>query len=259
MKNKKLNNKLKTKTLLLFLFILLIPAGVYWALHSGDNGRPGQLPYQDLRRQLTINLPRSRPALPSPVEEIPEGERTTADLILLGARQEAVNKTSYDAAYATISYPGGDVPPDRGACTDVIVRAFRHAGLDLQQLIHEDMEKNFSLYPQRWGLKCPDSNIDHRRVPNQAFFFTRHGMQLTLEVEGHFDEWQWGDVVCWRFANGRDHCGIISDRTKSDGLPLVIHNAGQAKEEDCLLRWEITGHFRYPAHPDTPATRTVQE
>lgn len=106
MKNKKLNNKLKTKTLLLFLFILLIPAGVYWALHSGDNGRPGQLPYQDLRRQLTINLPRSRPALPSPVEKIPAEERTAADLILLGARQEAVNKNSYDAAYAAISYPG---------------------------------------------------------------------------------------------------------------------------------------------------------
>ncbi|NLJ56854.1 MAG: DUF1287 domain-containing protein [Firmicutes bacterium] len=256
------NNKLKIKTLLLFLFILLVSAGFYGVLNIGNNDQQGQLPYQNLRRQLTINLPCSRTALPSPVEKIPAEERTTADLILLGARQEAVNKVSYDAAYATISYPGGDVPPDRGACTDVIIRAFRHAGLDLQQLIHEDMERNFSLYPQRWGLESPDSNIDHRRVPNQAFFFTRHGMQLTLEVEGCLDEWQWGDVVCWRFANGRDHCGIISDRTRSDGLPLVIHNAGQAKEEDCLLRWEITGHFRYPAHPDnanTPATQTVQE
>lgn len=245
------NNRSRFKILLLFLVVLLIPAGVYWALNIGDNGQPGRLPYQDLKRQLAIKIPPGRTVPPSPVEEIPEDERTAADLILLGARREAVNKISYDAAYVALSYPGGDVSPERGACTDVIIRALRYAGYDLQQLIHEDMEENFSLYPQQWGLEGPDSNIDHRRVPNQAFFFTRYGLPLTLEVEGHLDEWQWGDVVYWRFANGRDHCGIISDRTRSDGLPLVIHNAGQAKEEDCLLRWEITGHFRYPACSDS--------
>ncbi len=119
-------------------------------------------------------------------------------------------------------------------------------GIDLQKMIHEDMEKNFHLYPQKWGLKDRDPNIDHRRVPNQVCFLKRHGLSLTLEVEGQLEEWQWGDIVYWRFPDGRDHCGIISDRLNKDGIPLVIHNAGSAREEDCLLRWEITGHFRYP-------------
>ena len=181
----------------------------------------------------------------SPVEEIPENQRKAADLILLGARQEAAQGTRYDASYAVIDYPGGDVPADRGACTDVVIRAFRNAGIDLQELIHEDMGKNFDSYPQKWGIDAPDSNIDHRRVPNQIQFFKTHGKSLTLEVEEHLNEWKWGDVVYWRFADGRDHCGIISDRTTRVGRPLVIHNAGMAREEDALLRWEIIGHYRY--------------
>ncbi len=183
---------------------------------------------------------------PSPVELIPEEERNTSDLILLGARQEVKNGTRYDASYEAISFPGGDISPDRGACTDVVVRAFRHAGIDLQQLIHQDMDENFHLYPQKWGLNGPDANIDHRRVPNQILFLERYGISLTLEVDEELDKWKWGDVVYWRFPNGRDHCGIISDRTGSGGLPLVIHNAGIAREEDCLLKWEIIGHFRFP-------------
>jgi len=183
----------------------------------------------------------------SPVEAIPEEERQVPDLILLGARREAQQGTRYDASYERIDYPGGDVSSDRGACTDVVIRAFRNAGIDLQQLIHEDMKKNFNSYPRKWGLAEPDPNIDHRRVPNQIQFFKTYGKSLTLEVEGHLDEWKWGDVVYWRFPDGRDHCGIISDRTTRDGIPLVIHNAGLAREENALLRWEITGHFRYPA------------
>ena len=182
----------------------------------------------------------------SPVEEIPEEELTTPDLVLLGARREVQNSTRYDASYAAISYPGGDVSPGYGACTDVVVRAYRNAGIDLQQLIHTDMQDNFNLYPQNWGLNGPDPNIDHRRVPNQVRFFERFGTALTLDVADNLNQWQWGDVVYWRFADGRDHCGIISDRTRRDGVPLVVHNAGITREEDCLLRWEITGHFRYP-------------
>ena len=128
----------------------------------------------------------------------------------------------------------------------MVIRAFRHAGIDLQQLIHEDMRENFHLYPDNWGLNAPDTNIDHRRVPNQMLFFERFGTTLSLQVEGHLQEWEWGDVVYWRFANGREHCGVISDRTRRDGVPLVIHNAGIAREENCLQRWEIIGHFRYP-------------
>lgn len=182
----------------------------------------------------------------SPVEQIPKEERTVPDLILLGARNEVTNGTRYDASYVSIDYPGGDVDPDTGACTDVVIRAFRHAGIDLQQLIHEDMRDNFHLYPDNWGLNAPDPNIDHRRVPNQMLFFERFGTALTLQVEDHLQEWRWGDVVYWRFVDGREHCGIISDRTGRDGVPLVIHNAGIAREENCLQRWEIIGHFRYP-------------
>lgn len=183
---------------------------------------------------------------PSPVEKIAPEDLTASDLILLGARQEVKNKTVYNASYQAIDYPGGDVSAAHGACTDVVIRAFRNAGYDLQQLIHEDMTANFSLYPAQWGLSAPDPNIDHRRVPNQMQFLKRFGQELTVEVDGELAEWQWGDVVYWRFENGNEHCGIISDKTLPNGKPLVIHNSSIAREEDCLERWEITGHFRYP-------------
>lgn len=184
---------------------------------------------------------------PSPVETIPASQRVSADWIVIGAREEVHNRTRYDASYQVISYPGGDVASDRGACTDVVIRALRQAGIDLQQLIHEDMTLDFAAYPQNWGLSRPDPNIDHRRVPNQMTFFQRHGTSLTCQVDGHLDEWQWGDIVYWRFDNGLEHCGVISDRKSRSGRPLVIHNAGMAVEEDCLERWEIIGHYRYPS------------
>lgn len=191
-------------------------------------------------------LPAHRPDLFSPVEAMPAEQLQTADLIVLGARAEAKNATRYDASYQVMGYPGGDVPPDRGACTDVVIRAYRRAGIDLQVLIHQDMLRHFGDYPQRWGLQGPDQNIDHRRVPNQIAFFQRQGRSLTLE---NYDDplcWQWGDVVYWLFANGEEHCGIVSDRKNEDNRPLVIHNAGFCREEDALLRWEIIGHYRYP-------------
>lgn len=182
----------------------------------------------------------------SPVEQKNIDELTTQDLILLGARKEVENGTRYDASYAAMAYPGGDVASDIGACTDVVIRALRNAGIDLQQLIHEDMKDNFDLYPKRWGLTKPDPNIDHRRVHNQIVFLERHGTVLNTEVRGHLDEWQWGDIVYWRFPDGSLHTGIISDRTTREGIPLVIHNTSVAKEENCLFRWEIIGHYRYP-------------
>ncbi|MBC7075650.1 MAG: DUF1287 domain-containing protein [Syntrophomonadaceae bacterium] len=177
---------------------------------------------------------------------MPADKLTIPDLVLLGARQEVKNHTRYNASYVKIDYPGGDVPSNQGACTDVVIRAFRNAGIDLQELIHEDMQNNFDLYPQIWGLDGPDPNIDHRRVPNQITFFKRYGLELSTDPRKNPDDWKWGDVVYWRFPNGEQHCGIISDRQKSNGIPLVIHNAGIAREEDCLLRWEIIGHYRYP-------------
>ncbi|KUG03028.1 putative periplasmic protein [hydrocarbon metagenome] len=206
-----------------------------------------ELSLSGLGNQLQNKIPdNSVQNIPSPVESIPAGQLTVPDLILLGAREEAKKGTLYDASYQVIDYPGGDVAHDRGACTDVVIRAFRNAGIDIQQLIHEDMLADFPSYPHNWGLNATDPNIDHRRVPNQVTFMSRHGKTLSLDPTQHPEDWNWGDVVYWKFPNGDEHCGIVSDRLNKRGLPLVIHNAGICQEEDALLRWEITGHYRYP-------------
>ncbi|MBS4022523.1 MAG: DUF1287 domain-containing protein [Dethiobacter sp.] len=179
------------------------------------------------------------------MERLPEEELAFADLVVLGARGEVKRGVRYNGSYIGIEYPGGDVPADIGVCTDVVIRAFRHAGIDLQLLIHEDMRENFALYPQVYGLSAPDPNMDHRRVRNQMRFFERFGETLTLQVNDRLDEWRWGDVVYWIFPDGQLHAGIISDKKNRAGIPLVIHNAGRAVEEGALLRWEIIGHFRY--------------
>lgn len=155
--------------------------------------------------------------------------------------------TSYDPAYQVISYPSGDVDSSKGACTDVVVRALRGAGFDLQKLMHEDMTQNFRLYPHKWGLTKPDKNIDHRRVPNQMEFFTRKGQSLPSRVDGStLASWQPGDIVCWDMENGQLHTGVVSDGLSSAGVPLVIHNGWMCVEDDSLTRWKIIGHFRYP-------------
>lgn len=183
----------------------------------------------------------------SPVEQIPPAERTVYDWILIGAREEVKKGTRYDASYQALSYPEGDVHSSSGACTDVIIRALRYAGYDLQVLIHQDMKDYFSIYPQLWGLSGPDSNIDHRRTQNQMIFFQRFGETLPLDVsEETLSQWRHGDLVYWLFPDGQQHTGVISDLKNRQGIPLVIHNAGVAREENCLLRWEIIGHYRYP-------------
>ncbi|HZK25825.1 MAG TPA: DUF1287 domain-containing protein [Oscillospiraceae bacterium] len=181
------------------------------------------------------------------VEKKPSNQRITADNILLGARAEAKKRVRYNAAYAVIAYPGGDISQTQGACTDVVIRALRNADIDLQVLIHQDMQANFALYPQDYGLDAPDPNIDHRRVRNQMVFFSRFGQELPLTVADQLETWQWGDIVSWRCADGQLHTGIVSDRTNRQGIPLVIHNNSVTKEEDCLQRWDIIGHYRYPA------------
>lgn len=189
---------------------------------------------------------RLKPEL-SPVEQIPPEERTVYDWILIGAREEVKNNTRYDASYQAMAYPGGDVESSSGACTDVIIRALRFSGYDLQVLIHEDMKEYFLMYPRLWGLSGPDSNIDHRRTQNQMVFFERFGETLPLEVsEETLSQWRHGDLVYWLFPDGQQHTGVISDLKNREGIPLVIHNAGVAREQNCLLKWEIIGHFRYP-------------
>lgn len=164
--------------------------------------------------------------------------------IVAGARRQI--GTVYDASYASISYPGGDVPPDRGACSDVVVRSLRHAGIDLQPLIHEDILRAPAEYRRIAADTGPDPNIDHRRCLNQMQFLSRHGQTLPTDLSPSTrDQWQPGDFVYWRFPDGRQHVGVLSDRADADSRPLVIHNAGVCREEDCLTRWEIIGHYRY--------------
>ncbi len=139
---------------------------------------------------------------------------------------------------------GGDVPQERGVCSDVVIRALRSQKVDLQKLVHEDMAKNFADYPQKWKLKRPDSNIDHRRVPNLETWFTRH--DKTRPTSKNPSDYQAGDIVSWRLDNGLAHIGVVSDGFARDGTPLVIHNIGAgAQEEDVLFSWRMVGHYRY--------------
>lgn len=167
--------------------------------------------------------------------------------VIAGAKQQVGVTRGYDPAYRRIVYPGGDVPRETGVCTDVIIRAYRHAGADLQKLVHEDMKANFSKYPKNWGLRKPDTNIDHRRVPNLATFFTRRGGKLAVTRRGA--DYRPGDVITWRLASGVPHIGLVSDvRARGTDRYLVVHNIGAgAQIEDVLFAYTLTGHYRW--HP----------
>jgi uncharacterized protein len=155
------------------------------------------------------------------------------------------DKVTYDPSYFRIPYPNGDVPAGKGVCTDVIIRAYRVLGIDLQKEVHEDMKGNFQKYPQNWGLKKTDRNIDHRRVPNLMKFFSRKGNVLTKSI--HPADYQPGDVVTWDLGAGVTHIGIVVKGKSTDGLRnLIVHNIGGGQvQEDCLLKFKVTGHYRY--------------
>jgi uncharacterized protein YijF (DUF1287 family) len=151
----------------------------------------------------------------------------------------------YDPAYFKVSYPNGDVPADRGVCTDVIIRAYRKLGIDLQQLVHEDMKKNFEKYPKNWGLKKPDKNIDHRRVPNLQTFFSRYGKKLNHSNDP--SDFHAGEIVTWDLGHGITHIGVVVSKKSPDGKRnLIVHNIGNGQEiADFLFSYKITGHYRY--------------
>jgi hypothetical protein len=153
----------------------------------------------------------------------------------------------YDPAYVRLAYPGGDVPADRGVCADVVIRSYRALGIDLQQLVHEDMRAAFEAYPKHWGLSRPDSNIDHRRVPNLETFLKRQGAALPASDDPA--DYRPGDLVAWnlRGASGfLPHIGIVTDRRGITGRPRVVHNIGAGPRlEDVLFNWPMTGHYRW--------------
>ena len=177
--------------------------------------------------------------LASPAFAGSEPSRLTA-----AARDQVGVTVTYDPAYAKLGFPGGDIPRDRGVCTDVVIRALRDAwGIDLQLAVNRDMKADFAAYPALWGLTKTDRNIDHRRVPNLAALFARIGAEVPLE-QGP-TPYLPGDIVTWRLPGNLDHIGIVSDRLATDGTPLILHNIGHgAQEENILFAYPMTGHYR---------------
>jgi uncharacterized protein len=151
---------------------------------------------------------------------------------------------SYDPAYVKLAYPGGDVPMSTGVCTDVVIRAFRSINIDFQKEVHEDMQKNFSVYPHNWGLTTTDTNIDHRRVPNLMTWLKRQGKAQPVTQNGQ--DYQPGDIVTWDLGGGQQHIGLVTNiRANSERL-AIAHNVGSGtKVEDVLFRWKPIGHYRY--------------
>jgi uncharacterized protein len=190
----------------------------------------------------TTSAPHSRPTQAATIP-------AHSQRLIAAARKQIGVTTAYDPDYVVLKYPGGDVPQDRGVCTDVLIRAFRAQEMDLQRLVHEDMRGHFARYPKHWGLRAPDRNIDHRRVPNLQTWFARQGWKVTTIGERAADarasDFLPGDLVTWMLPGNLPHIGIVSDRKSALGTPLIIHNVGRgAREEDVLFDYRITGHYR---------------
>lgn len=159
------------------------------------------------------------------------------------AEERTRHAVTYDGAYQRLDYPWGDVADNIGVCTDVVVRAYRGVGVDLQQLVHLDMKRHFRLYPRVWRTKRPDPNIDHRRVRNLEIFFARHG--LSIAATDNPADYRAGDIVSWRFADGRPHMGVVVNR-RQHGVPQIVHNVGGGTElDDVLFSYDIHGHYRF--------------
>lgn len=164
--------------------------------------------------------------------------------IVKAARSQIGVTVRYVADYVSMDYPGGDVPKETGVCTDVVIRALRGTGQDLQKLVHEDMRANFSRYPTIWGLSRTDKSIDHRRVPNLKTYFRRKGKSIEVSQKGA--DYLPGDLVTCTVAGKLPHIMVVSDKKNARGTPLVIHNIGSgAREEDSLFDYPITGHYRF--------------
>lgn len=159
--------------------------------------------------------------------------------------ERTTHDVAYDGSYRSIGYPGGDVPENVGVCTDVIIRSYRKLGIDLQKLVHEDMQNNFTLYPSKriWGLNKPDKNIDHRRVPNLQAYFERHAN--VLSKSNKVSDYKTGDIVTWMLPGNLPHIGMVINESSQDtGNPLIVHNIGRGPQKsDMLFDYKITGHY----------------
>jgi len=180
------------------------------------------------------------------VEDAPIEKASFSVQLAKEAEKRLKANVRYDGRYCKIAYPMGDVPAHIGVCTDVVIRSYRGVGIDLQERVHRDMKAHFSAYPKRWGLRRPDSNIDHRRVPNLMTFFTRAGARRSISRLPN--AYRPGDLVVWDLGRGIQHIGVVSThRSKKTGNPLIVHNIGSGPQEnDILFSYKIIGHFRYP-------------
>ena len=218
------------KRTILALFVAIV--AVFLAVSCQQQSARTRPPLRPPEQQTEVHAlaPNSSPALKA---------------IIDGAIDQVGKTTSYDPSYQKLDYPNGDVPIETGVCSDVIVRAFRKGKIDLQKDVHEDMQSNFSAYPTRWGLKGPDSNIDHRRVPNLETYFARKGKSQA--ITNRSDDFQPGDLVTWDMGTGQDHIGLVTNVWyKPSQRYLIVHNIGAGtRMEDVLFAWKITGHYRY--------------
>lgn len=167
------------------------------------------------------------------------------DLLSSAALELTKDNIVYDPSYFSIDYPNGDVPKGKGVCTDVLIRAYRKLGIDLQKEVHEDMKANFNLYPKIWGLKNTDKNIDHRRVPNLMTFFSRKG--TVKPITKNPEDYKPGDIICWNLGGAITHTGIVVNKKSADNKRfMIVHNIGAGQVlEDCLFDFKIIGHYRY--------------
>ncbi|MFI1770933.1 DUF1287 domain-containing protein [Thalassobellus citreus] len=175
-----------------------------------------------------------------------EAQNIIEQLTLSDAALELTKqKVTYDPSYFSIEYPNGDVPSNKGVCTDVVIRAYRKLGVDLQKEVHEDMKAHFNLYPKIWGLKTTDKNIDHRRVPNLMTYFKRQGAEKLISKNPN--DYKPGDVVCWNLGGAITHIGIVVNKKSNEGKRyLIVHNIGSGQVlEDCLFSFKIIGHYRF--------------
>ncbi len=194
----------------------------------------------------TYSLNQGPAVPPSPrIKPLPESASPQLKQMLEGAIAQAGVTTEYDPAYVALEYPNGDVPEKTGVCSDVVVRAFRKAGIDLQKEVHEDMKAARSEYPTKWGANAPDKNIDHRRVLNLMAYFKRQGKLAPFSHSA--SDFQPGDIVAWELSNGIDHIGIVTNMMSNSGERLlIVHNIGAGTRiEDVMFAWTIKGHYRF--------------
>ncbi len=204
--------------------------------------------------------PDATPAAQSPGARVtpkPTYASPVLEQLVAAAVARTNERVQYDGSYYKIDYPNGDVPAERGACTDEVIRAYRAVGIDLQKEVHEDMQANFAAYPRRFGLTRTDTNIDHRRVPNLMTFFARKGKLLPVtELAADYAP---GDIVTWDLGAGLTHIGIVIDVPSEEeaGRYQIMHNIGAGPQlQDALFAWP--DHRPLSLHGAAPAATAAQ-